>query len=116
MSVYSAGQPAWETADKTGCWMTNHTPATSALFVPGDRTPEGQSRIYLGAVVSEGGHGLQWLTADGKKLGGQGWVGNGIWTSAADAGLRHGPGGGQGRDLLRRRPFATANCASPRKR
>ncbi|MEP6668925.1 MAG: hypothetical protein ABJF10_07230 [Chthoniobacter sp.] len=83
MSVYSAGQPAWETADKTGCWMTNHTPATSALFVPGDRTPEGQPRIYLGAVVSEGGHGLQWLNTEGKKLGGQGWVGNGIWTSAA---------------------------------
>jgi hypothetical protein len=83
MSVYSAGQPPWETADKTGCWMTNHTPATAALFVPGTRTPEGQPRIYLGAVVSEGGHGLQWLTTDGKKLGGQGWVGNGIWTSAA---------------------------------
>lgn len=83
MSVYSAGKPAWETADKTGCWMTNHTPATAALFVPGDRTLEGQPRIYLGAVVSEGGHGLQWLTTDGKKLGGQGWVGNGIWTSAA---------------------------------
>jgi hypothetical protein len=83
MSIYSAGQPAWETADKTGCWMTNHTPPTSALFVPGTKTPDGQPRIYLGAVVSEGGHGLQWLTTDGKKLGGQGWVGNGIWTSAA---------------------------------
>lgn len=91
MSVYSAGQPAWETADKTGCWMTNHTPPTSALFVPGDRTPEGQPRIYLGAVVSEGGHGLQWLTTDGKKLGGQGWVGNGIWTSAATLACDLGP-------------------------
>ncbi len=96
MSVYSAGKPPWETADKTGCWMTNHTPATAAIFVPGAKTPEGQPRIYLGAVVSEGGHGLQWLTTDGKKLGGQGWVGNGIWTSAATLACDTGTGADQG--------------------
>ncbi|MEO8350170.1 MAG: hypothetical protein ABI680_00475 [Chthoniobacteraceae bacterium] len=80
-SVYSAGQPVWETADKTGAWMTNHAPPTSALFVPGAKSPDGDPRIYLGAYVSEGGHGLQWLRPNGEKLGGQGWVG-GVWTGA----------------------------------
>ncbi len=81
MSVYSAGKPAWETADKTGCWMTNHTPPTSMAFVPGTRTADGQALVFMGAQVSEGGHGLQWLREDFTKLGGQGWVG-GNWTGA----------------------------------
>ena len=81
MSVYSAGKPAWETADKTGCWMTNHTPPTSMAFVPGARTADGQPLVFMGAQVSEGGHGLQWLREDATKVGGQGWVG-GNWTGA----------------------------------
>jgi hypothetical protein len=80
-SVYSAGRPAWETADKTGAWMTNHTPPTSIACVPGDRTPNGQPLVFMGAFVAEGGHGLQWIREDGTKLGGQGWVG-GAWTGA----------------------------------
>ena len=80
-SVYSAGHPAWETADKTGCWMTNHTPPTSVACVPGNRTQDGQPLVFLGAYVAEGGHGLQWLHEDGTKLGGQGWIG-GNWTGA----------------------------------
>ena len=80
-SVYNAGKPAWTTADNTGGWMTNHTPPTSAAFVPGSKTSDGQPLIFLGAFISEGGHGLQWLREDGTKLGGQGWVG-GTWTGA----------------------------------
>ena len=34
-AVYNAGNPAWSTADHTGGWLTNHTPPSSALFVPG---------------------------------------------------------------------------------
>ncbi len=80
-SIYNAGRPAWETADKTGCWLTTHTPPTSMAFVPGSRTADGQPLIFMGAFVAEGGHGLQWLREDGTKLGGQGWIG-GNWTGA----------------------------------
>lgn len=81
MSIYSAGKPAWETADKTGCWMTTHTPPSSMAFVPGSKTADGKPLVFMGAFVAEGGHGLQWLAEDGTKLGGQGWVG-GNWTGA----------------------------------
>ncbi len=80
-SVYNAGRPAWETADKTGCWMTNHTPPTSVVWIPGGKTADGLPLVAMGAYVSEGGHGLQWLREDGTKVGGQGWVG-GTWTGA----------------------------------
>ena len=62
-SIYNAGKPAWETADKTGCWLTTHTPPTSVAVVPGSRTADGQPLVFLGAFVAEGGHGLQsaWL-------------------------------------------------------
>lgn len=80
-SIYNAGKPAWETAAKTGGWMTTHTPPTSMAVVPGNRTANGQPLIVMGAYVAEGGHGLQWLNEDGIKLGGQGWVG-GTWTGA----------------------------------
>lgn len=80
-SIYSAGKPAWTTADNTGCWMTTHTPPTAIAVVPGARTADGQPLVFIGAYVAEGGHGLQWLHEDGTKLGGQGWVG-GTWTGA----------------------------------
>ncbi len=80
-SIYNAGQPAWEIADKTGAWLANHSPPQSALFVPGDRTPGGKPLMFLGSYVSEGGHGLAWVDLDGRKQGGVGWVG-GNWTGA----------------------------------
>lgn len=80
-SIYNAGKPAWSTADNTGGWMTNHTPPTSATFVPAVKSPDGEPRIYLGAYVAEGGHGLQWIKPNGEKIGGQGWIG-GNWTGA----------------------------------
>jgi hypothetical protein len=89
-SIYNAGQPAWETADKTGCWLTTHTPPTSVAVVPASRTADGQPLVFLGAFVAEGGHGLQWLHEDGTKLGGQGWVG-GTWTGAPTLAVDLGP-------------------------
>ncbi len=89
-SIYSAGKPAWTTADNTGCWMTTHTPPSSMAFVPGSRTVDGQPLIFMGACVAEGGHGLQWLHVDGQKLGGQGWVG-GTWTGAPTLAVDAGP-------------------------
>ncbi len=80
-SIYNSGNPAWSTADNSGGWMTNHTPPTSATFVPAEKSPDGAPRLYLGAFVAEGGHGLQWIRLDGTKIGGQGWIG-GVWTGA----------------------------------
>ncbi len=78
-SVYNAGSPAWSTADHTGGWLTNHTPPSSALFVPGDKAPGGKPLVYLGSYVSEGGDGLAWVDLEGRKQGGVGWIG-GAWT------------------------------------
>ena len=89
-SIYSAGKPVWETADKTGCWMTTHTPPTSMACVPGSRTADGQPLVFMGAEVAEGGHGLQWLNEAGTKLGGQMWVG-GNWTGAPTLAVDAGP-------------------------
>jgi hypothetical protein len=80
-NVYTPGDPPWDTADTSGGWMTNHTPASSAVFIPGDKAPGGQPLIGLGAAVSEGGSCFSWLTLDGKKIGGRGWIG-GVWTGA----------------------------------
>jgi hypothetical protein len=80
-SIYNPGNPPWETADKTGGWLTNHTPPQAAIFIPADKAPTGQPTVYLGSAVSEGGAGLAWVDLHGKKLGGRGWVG-GNWTAA----------------------------------
>ncbi|MGA2034674.1 MAG: hypothetical protein ABSG68_20695, partial [Thermoguttaceae bacterium] len=95
-AIYSAGSPAWSTADHTGGWLANHTPPSSAMFVPGDSAsgngaPGGRPLVYLGSYVSEGGDGLAWVDLEGHKQGGVGWVG-GNWTGAPylarDAGPR----------------------------
>jgi len=80
-SVYSSGYPTWETSDKTGGWLTNHTPPQSTIFVPAEKSPTGVPMVYLGSAVSEGGAGLAWVNLEGKKLGGRGWIG-GNWTAA----------------------------------
>jgi hypothetical protein len=80
-AIYNAGNPAWSTADHTGGWLANHTPPSSALFVPGDKAPGGRPLVYLGSYVSEGGDGLAWVDMAGHKQGGVGWVG-GAWTGA----------------------------------
>ena len=100
-SIYNAGKPAWETADKTGCWMTTHTPPTSIAVVPGSRTADGKPLVFMGAFVAEGGHGLQWLHEDGTKIGGQGWVG-GNWTGAPTLAVDLGTTGRRRSSVLRR--------------
>lgn len=81
MSVYNAGSPAWETADKSGGWLTNHTPPSAALFVPASKTTTGKPLVYLGSYVAEGGAGMAWVDLEGRKQGGIGHVG-GAWTGA----------------------------------
>jgi hypothetical protein len=94
-SVYNAGNPPWDTVDGKGGWLTNHTPPSSALFVPAGKAPGGKPLVYLGSYVSEGGSGLAWVDLDGVKQGGRGWIG-GNWTAAPflayDAGSHAVPG------------------------
>ncbi|HBC87668.1 MAG TPA: hypothetical protein DCZ94_11985 [Lentisphaeria bacterium] len=79
--VYTAGNPAWNTADNTGAWLSNHTPPCCTLFVPANRNQYDKDLIYIGSHVSEGTHGLAWVDLDGKKVGGINWIG-GHWTGA----------------------------------
>ena len=80
-SIYNSGNPAWETADTSGGWLTNHTPPQAVVFVPGDKAPAGKPLVYIGSAVSEGGAGLAWVDLKGRKIGGRGWIG-GNWTAA----------------------------------
>lgn len=80
-SLYSPGEPPWPTQDGSGGWMTNHTPASSAVFIPGSKAPGGQPLIGIGAYISEGGSAFSWVNLEGKKIGGRGWIG-GVWTGA----------------------------------
>jgi hypothetical protein len=89
-SGYMSGNPPWPTPDHTGGWLTNHTPPSSAMFVPAARAPGGKSLIFLGSYVAEGGDGLAWVDVDGKKQGGKGWIG-GNWTGAPYLAFDGGP-------------------------
>ncbi len=81
-AVYDGeARPPWNTADNTGAWLSNHTPPSGVLYIPGNRTRTGQPWIYIGSHVSEGTHGLAWVDLEGRKVGGQNWVG-GNWTGA----------------------------------
>ncbi|MGB8355509.1 MAG: hypothetical protein WCD79_16545 [Chthoniobacteraceae bacterium] len=80
-SVYNPGDPPWPTVDNTGGWMTSHTPASCAVFIPAEKAPGHKPLVGIGAYVSEGGSAFSWLDLDGKKIGGRGWIG-GAWTGA----------------------------------
>lgn len=80
-SLYYDGTPPWETPSGSGGWLTNHTPPNCTLFVPADKTPNGQPMVYIGSHIAEGGSGLAWVNLEGRKIGGRMWVG-GIFTGA----------------------------------
>jgi hypothetical protein len=95
MTVYSSGTPPWPTADGSGGWMTNHTPASAVAFVPPERAPGRKPLLYVGAWVSEGGSALSWLDLAGTKVGGRGWIG-GNWTGAQYLAYDNGPSADSG--------------------
>lgn len=94
-SVYSPGDPPWPTEDTTGGWMTNHTPASATVFIPGNKAPGGQPLIGIGAWFSEGGSAFSWVNLEGKKVGGRGWIG-GNWTGAPFLAVDSGSGAESG--------------------
>jgi len=81
--VYTEGATPWETADRTGGWLSNHTPPSAVLYVPDAPTADGKTKpsMLIGSYVSEGTAGLAWVDLDGNKWRGQNWVG-GNWTAA----------------------------------
>ena len=80
-SVYTTGNPPWNTADHTGAWLANHSAPMAAAFVPASQSPTGQPAMFLGCYVTEGPDGLAWVDLDGRKRGGKKWIG-GAWTAA----------------------------------
>ncbi len=87
-SLYTAGNPAWETEDRTGAWLANHTPPSAVLFVPeadansSPAAPSPGGMMLAASYISEGGHGVAWLDLEGRKHFGQMWIG-GVWTGAS---------------------------------
>ena len=87
MAVNTHGSPAWQTQDPSSQWLANHTPPSTALFIPESDTgltPPGRTvggEILIGSYVTEGGSGLAWLDTNGNKKNGVGWIG-GNWTGA----------------------------------
>ncbi|MGE9291077.1 MAG: hypothetical protein ACQKBT_08810 [Puniceicoccales bacterium] len=79
--TYNSGNPPWSTPDHTGGWLANHSAPSSAMFVPGDRSPTGEPVVFLGAYITEGPDGFIWADLDMKKRGGMKWIG-GNWTAA----------------------------------
>ena len=71
-------------------WLANHTNPQAAAYVPADRSPLGEPLVYLGAMVTEGPHGLIWVDAKGEKRGGLRWIG-GNWLAAPHLAADHGP-------------------------
>lgn len=80
-SVYTTGNPPWDTVDHSGAWLANHSPPMAAAFVPAAQSPTGEPAVYLGCYVTEGPDGLAWVDLDGHKRGGKKWLG-GAWTGA----------------------------------
>ncbi len=79
MGIYTAGDPPWETADKSGGWLANHSPPSAVLYVPD--VPGKGPTMLIGSYVSEGCAGLAWVNLQGRRWKGQNWVG-GNWTGA----------------------------------
>ncbi|MEZ0267400.1 MAG: hypothetical protein ACAI43_21925, partial [Phycisphaerae bacterium] len=44
MGVYTHGSTPWETGDRTGGWLSNHTPPSGMLFVPDAPTADGKTK------------------------------------------------------------------------
>ena len=71
-------------------WLANHTNPQAAAYVPADRSPLHEPLVYLGALVTEGRHGLIWVDMNGEKRGGLRWIG-GNWLAAPHLAADHGP-------------------------
>ena len=80
-SVYSPGTPPWTTADGSGAWMAEHTPASGIVYLPKGVSPygDGEPQMSIGSEAGEAGRPQVWLDLNGRKLHGGmkmwGWFG-----------------------------------------
>ncbi|MFP4056503.1 MAG: hypothetical protein ACLF0G_06520 [Candidatus Brocadiia bacterium] len=89
--VQSPGQPPWMTDDGSGGWLGDHTPQTACLSLP-DGSPYGEGpQVMIACSTAEGGHGLIWVTLEGRKLHGTKFGWSGALALARDRGPRRDP-------------------------
>jgi DNA-binding beta-propeller fold protein YncE len=87
-TVYNPVNPPWRTADRRGQWLSDHTPPSDVLYVPGEKP-----YMLIGSKLAEGAHGLVWTDLEGNKIVGTTALGG--WAGAAylayDAGPKRNP-------------------------
>jgi hypothetical protein len=65
-SFFNPGNPPWNTADGSGAWVSDHSPATMVATAPPGAT--GKATVFLGSPVYECGAPLIGLNAAGQKV------------------------------------------------
>ena len=67
-TVYNPGNPPWRIEDRTGGWLSDHTPQSDVLFLPKGSPYGSRPQMLLGSSVAEDGFSLAWVDLEGKKL------------------------------------------------
>ena len=67
-TVYNPGNPPWRIADRTGGWLSDHTPQSDVLFLPHGSPYGSRPQMLLGSSVAEDGFCMAWVDLDAKKL------------------------------------------------
>lgn len=78
-SVNSPGTPPWKTADGSGGWLADHSPAGDILYLP-QRVPapngKGTAHFLVCSSSGESGEAFVWLDGNGRRLYG---TNTGFW-------------------------------------
>ncbi len=72
LSANTEGSPPWNTPDRSGGWLSDHSPPSGVLSLP-----RGRPRMLICSFIVEAGHGLVWTDLDGRKLGAERTIGAG---------------------------------------
>jgi len=77
-SVNSPGTPPWKTADGSGGWLADHTPAGDIVYLPQSITAPngGKAHFFVCASAGEAGESFVWLSASGQRVYG---MNTGFW-------------------------------------
>lgn len=82
MSVYTAGKPAWPTADGSGEWLGDHGPPADVCYLPetmGISLLQGSDGMLIKGTGAEAGHNFAFTDLKGRKLyGARGYASRGI--------------------------------------
>lgn len=72
LSANTPGSPPWNTPDRSGGWLSDHSPPSGVVSLL-----RGRPRMLISSFIVEAGHGLVWTDLDGKKLGAERTIGAG---------------------------------------